>query len=440
MAVNRLRYKGFKDPDAGADVCERTFYIRQTLDRGLNQAGAFRFLIPADGSAFTDLNATYLKVKFRVIRSDGSKLDSTDAVFLGPGSLQALFSSCEVLVNGSTVSITNNYSYAGTLASYVGCSKVAREDIWSELSGGWTPQFPSSKITPSDSAFFVKPIQGVAMSREVTLTGRVLSDFLMSCSQLALPNMALEVVLNRAPDSFALCSVSEDTTRRYKMDFSSASLFVRRVRMGQATMTRTMQSISGGDGGMLRCNRLSSIVTQVPDGALSFSFNNVYSGGELPFSFYVMFVSQRAFSGSLSDLPNFFEPGSVTSMKFMESGREIQPEAVETKFVFLKDGYSLDTIQSDATMPFLSMYKLLDSIAQPNGNVGMAYQDFLRGCIFWTAQLNSCGGRKVAPGGFLDVQVTFDHEQHRPDPLHMICLGEFDRTVHFDSNMNIVSP
>lgn len=436
MAVNRIRYRGFKDAEGDSgSVCERTSYLKLTLDRGLNEASTFRFVVPADGQSFTDTNSTYMTVDAKIVREDGTSLSGEDRVFLGPGALQSLFSSCEVLINGVPVSVLNNYSYASTLSSYLGNSKLAREDIWSQLSGAWTPQVASSLLIPSDEAFFVQPIQQASLSQPFRLTGRISSDFLMSLTQMLTPKMSLELLLNRNPHAFVINTTGKNKSQRFKLDISSMNLFVRRVRMSAATLTRTMESI--GDGGMLRYTKLHSLVTQIPDGTLNFSLNNAYQSGDLPYTCYVMFVSQRAFNGSFTDLPNYMESGGVRSVRFLESGRDVSPEVTENKFVYLKDGRSLDTSNSDASKAFLGMYRVLDSIAQPVANVGMSYNDFLSGCIFYACQLNSCGGRKVGPG-FLDIQVTFDETAPRP-PLLMLVLGEFEKTVHFDTNHVILN-
>lgn len=433
MAVNRLTYN-FKCSNADEpDDCEKTFWLKSCLDRNINETMNATFSIPPDYTAFTDLNSTYMSVTLQVFRSDGALIDDSDHVFLGPGALQSIFKSLQISVNNYPLEPTTHYSWSATLTSYLGLSKVSREDQWAELAGMTVPQFPSSKITPSDSGYFVEKIQKVAYSREVTLTGRLQSDFTQSLAQLLPPGMALEFSLVRQPDTFALCSCSDEGLKRtYKLQLNTASLFIKRVKMSPAVMDRVKSSLSGG--GKLRYTRLGCIATQIPPTSLSYRWSNIFNNSQLPHTLYLVLVSQRAFSGDFKALPNYFESGWLKSLRVMESGRPILPQQVNTKFKYLNDGYSLDVVNSDASDGYLTLCQALNSIADPTVTAGVSYLDYLKGCIIYCAALNSCGGRRV-PQGFIDIEMEFAESSAR-EPMHLLCFGEYDRILHFDSHYN----
>ena len=435
-AVNRLIYN-FKSPaDDEPDDCEKTYWLKCCLDRNINETMNVTFNIPPDYVAFTDLNSTYLSVTLQVFRSDGGLLDDSDHVFLGPGALQAIFKSLQIGINNFPLEPTTHYSWSATLTSYLGLSKVSREDQWAELAGMTLPGFPSSKIQPSDVGYFVEKIQKLAYSREVTLTGRLQSDFTQSLSQLLPPGMTLEFSLTRQPDAFTLCSCTDDTLKRsYKLLLNTASIYIKRVKMSPAVLDRVKSSLN--NGGKLRYTRLGCIATQIPPTTLSHRWSNIFNSGQLPHTLYLALVSQRAFSGDLNKLPNYFESGWLKSLRVMESGRPILPQPLNTNFKYLNDGYSVDVSKSDASEGYLTLCQALNSIADPMVTAGVSYLDYLKGCLIYCVTLNSCGGRRV-PQGFIDIELDFEENSQR-EPMHLLCFAEYDRILHFDSNNNFIT-
>lgn len=434
-ALNRLRYHW---PDGTSDNggdCEKTYWIRQTLDgKGLGDTSTIRFTVPTDHNAFTNANCMYTRFELQVLRSDGSPLTATDRVFLGPGALQSLFRSCQVYLNKSPTEPLNQYSYSATLASYLSLSNVARNDIWTKLAGMHLPEFGSSKLLPTDYPDFVRLIQQTAGSRIFSLTGRLQSDFCCSLTQLLPPGMEMEILLTRTPDSFTLCSVSEDLSQTYKLVIHSASLFTKRVVMNKATMDRCRASIS--NGGLLRYNRLGCLVSQINESTLNHRWNDIYNGGKLPYCLYVVFVSQKAHNGDFFSLPNYFESANIKSLRLFENGRPIRPEPYTTAFKYLKDGYTIDIMDSDATQPFLGVCDVINSLSDSTITTGLSYSSFLQGCLIWPTELNSCGGR-MAPQGTIDLEIEFT-DGPRP-PLHVIVMSEYDKVLRFDGNLNLVT-
>ena len=432
-AAKRLRYD-FARPEEERDECERAFWLQTIVDR--NISGTLSFVVPPDPEAFTDLNATYISVTLRVVKADGSPLGETDLPFLSPGSLQSLFESCQVYLNDGSLEPSNAYSWGATLTSYLGVSKTAREDVWGPLAGMVPPNHSSSRVGFKDRFGFGDAIKLVAGSKVVTLRGRLMSDFTQSVAQLLPPRVKMEVKLRRSPDDFSICSCTEDRQAQYKLDISEVSMFVRRVRLRKAVMERTLTSLA--DGGGLAYTRMSCIMNQVPARGVTYRCGNLFGGGELPHTLYLLLPNQRAFSGDQSFLGNYFESGHVRSLQVFENGRPVMTQPIRTRFVYDDEtGFELQPALSDATEPFLSMAQAMNGIADSQITAGLRYDDFLYGCIVWCVQLNSCGGKRMAPG-FVDVQLTLEDDIAR-DPMLLLAFGEFDKFLSFDNNFRLIA-
>ena len=435
-AGQRLRYQneGPEEAEEALGGCERTFWLKSTLDSNINLSGNVHFVVPPDPVAFTDVNATYLSVSFQVFRWDGSRLSDVDKVFLSPNSLASIFRSVQVSLNGAPLDPSNAYNWSSTLTSYLGMAKSAREDVWERLAGMRLPGFNSSQLLASDVGYFVDPIKQVAGSNVVTLTGRLMSDFTQSCAQLLPPGIKIEVNLARNPDSVPLCACNEDTSVRYKLQINSASLFLRRVKMSEAVLGRTLRSIA--EGAYISYTRMGVIVNQIPASGVSFRAGNIFGGGTLPHTLYIVLANQQAYSGSLRHLANFLESGFLRSLQLFENGRPVLAQPMRMHYVYTEDGYTIDTHQSDATEPFLSVTQALDGIANTQIAASLSYDEFLAGCVVYCVQLNSCGGRRMGPG-FVDVELELEEDVHRA-PMNLLCFGEFDKTLHFDANLQLL--
>jgi hypothetical protein len=429
MAVNKLRYK-FQEE--GNDGCERSFYIKNTLDRGINDSGVLHWEIPADGAAFTDTSETYMCIQLRVVRGDGSELQAADQVFLTPGALQSLFSTCTVSLNGTALPVNTHYALSTTLLSYIAATQTARSDAWYALSGWAAPMVTSSQLPATTTPMIFGPdVERVAGSRLVTLYGRLASDFCMSCAQYLPPGIKLDVLLTRQPATFTLASAQGGD---FRVELQSASLFVKRAILQASIRSNVLSALSSG--GQLRYNRLSTILMPVAQGSQVFRWNNVYNSGPLPHSLYLVLLSQKAYYGSITSISNFFESGGLKSVRFGVNGRPVLAEPYACDFVYNAQG-GLDLEKSSALGPFMGLVGLMGSMRNLARPVGISYNEFLSGCTMFTAQLDSSGGRrKGMESGSMDLELEFASSTNQP--LLAFCFGEFDSVVSFDGTLNLL--
>jgi hypothetical protein len=79
------------------------------------------YVIPGDSETYVDLNI-HMKIRGKLVRPDGSNLDSDDSTSVVNNLLHSLFSQCSVTLNGVSVSASKdlyNYrAYLETLLTY----------------------------------------------------------------------------------------------------------------------------------------------------------------------------------------------------------------------------------------------------------------------------------------------------------------------------------
>ena len=437
MALNKLRYDF--DPDSNQagggspDGCERTFEVKMTLDRGINASGVLHWQVPANIEAFTDLSETALEVKFKVFKADGTALGDDDRVFVNPGYLQCLFSTCTVALNGTPLPVNNHFTQTTTLLSYIGTTEDTRTKIWLPLSGFSTNLQRNSTVANPTPGTYDSLIAKIAKSKMVTLTGRLYSDFFMSCAQHLPPGIRMDVRLTRQPTNFSLVNGAGG---EYRIDFQSASLTVKRVVYRPDIRQSALNKFS--NGGRLKYNRLSTVLMPVPQGTQVFKWNNVYNSCQLPHTIYMVLLSQKAYYGDLRRLSNFFETGGLSSVSFNVSGRAVMAEPYKCDFVYKEGGNanrSLLLDDSEALSAYKGLVARLGCFQNPAKSPGLSYTSFLQGSTIFVAQLQTCGGNQMEPGGSLDVELHF--KTNTPEPYLVMIFGEQDSIITLDQHLNV---
>jgi hypothetical protein len=198
-AVNRLRYH-FKSPEEEApEECEKTFWIRQCLDQGINNTGCVNFNVPPDHMAFTDCNSMYLRICFRVLRADGTAIDNTDAVFLGPGSLQSLAHAYtkSVTYNGPDEFVRRVYKYPESSSVAKGAAEaeelVRLPATFHDLLYGPRSALKAEEVRyirlPTAGAFFDAPIDVIYDSCAVAFLDGNVNCLLVKLDQILMPGL-----------------------------------------------------------------------------------------------------------------------------------------------------------------------------------------------------------------------------------------------------------
>ena len=439
MALNKLRYDVPREATAedGSAGCERSYSVRLTLDRGINASGVLHWQVPANVEAFTDLSETTMDIQLKVLKADGTALADDDRVFLNPGYLQCLFATCTVSLNGTPLPVNTHYAQTTTLLSYIGTTEETRLRLWGPLSG-WTTHYQlNSTVADPTPDTYDAMVAKVAGSQTVEISGRLASDFLMSSAQFLPPGVRMDIRLTRQPDNFTLVNGAGGD---YRIELQSASITIKRVVLRSSLRQLALGKFACLNGGSLVYNRLSTVMMPIGSDSQIFKWNNVYNSGQLPHTIYLVLVSQKAYYGDLTRLSNFFETGGVESMGFSVSGRTVMAEPFYCHYVYDGDGDAsavLDAVKSRAQKAYFALASRLGCVTNPAKTPGLSYNEFLQGCTIYVAQLGTCGGSRMEPGGALDVEVRF--AKATPEPYLLMIFGEAEGSVTLDQRLNVVA-
>jgi hypothetical protein len=104
--------------DQSTDISINNSFVETvTPYYSLSDSGSpLEYHIFGNSSSFIDLKSSTISVQLKVLRADGTKLDSTDSVSCCQQLLHSLFKSCEITANGVSL-LDSNENYA--LTSYI---------------------------------------------------------------------------------------------------------------------------------------------------------------------------------------------------------------------------------------------------------------------------------------------------------------------------------
>jgi len=156
------------------------------------------------GMEYVDLKRSKLYVKAKIVKGDGSKLETTD--YVGPVNLflQSMFSQVEVTMQGKLVtSTTSHYPYKAmiqTLLSYGNEAKTSQLTLWEKDTAG---HFDDNDVNGGSNTGLIRRSLYFAGSITADMEGPLYYD-LFQVDRMILNQVAINVRLTRARPEFCL--------------------------------------------------------------------------------------------------------------------------------------------------------------------------------------------------------------------------------------------
>ncbi len=397
---------------------EEFYYITQSIDNGLAHAPALKFDVPPHDTDYTDGSEMYLKLVFMVMDSKGETLKSDDKVFLCNGAFGNFFSDCNVELNHHRLPAVTEVPYTSFLVNTLGTTKRYRDDLLDTISHTTTPSEGAPKITASSPK---TNLINISQSREVTMYGKIPSDFLGSCGEPIPNNVRITISLQRNHENFILGH--DDATKEYKIKLLKCTLFVKRIRMNTAAQNVLDGSIARG--GFLKYRRLSTMMQPVHKGSLSHGWFNVFHG-RVPSRIFFGLVKQLSHVGALNYYPMFFDTAGVSDVAFLVNGRHVMVESYKPTFRYIGDTATWNT--SDITGPLLGLYQALGGFK--NQDLGIGPREWINGMAIYATKLPHYDSSMATKMGSFDIQLAFS--KPLSENYVLIAMGEFDHALEFE--------
>ena len=197
----------------------------------LSDGGPIEFNVSGSGKEFLDLARSYLYLKVKISKADGSNLDGTSKVGFANYPIASLFNQVDVILGGKLIS-SATYAHRSILEVLLNYDKEAAE---SQLGCGLFCKDTAGKMEEMDISAYPVLNTGLGTrsewtktSKTVELQGRIHSD-LFNQEKLILNCADLTLKLHRHKPEF--CLLSADVAPAYQIIIVDAILYVKKIEL-----------------------------------------------------------------------------------------------------------------------------------------------------------------------------------------------------------------
>ena len=274
-------------------------YVEYRPVSTLTNGSPIEFDIASSGDDYIDFANSYLHVKAKITKANGSNLDGTDTVGPVNNFLHSLFSQVDVSLNGTLITnSTNTYPYRAYIENLLSYGPAAKK---SQLTAGLFYKDEAGKMDkPNPLADEDDRNSGLALraaftvqSREVDLLGRIHSDIFFQ-SRYMLNEVNVKIKLTRSRDTFCLMASGDQT---FKVKITAAAMIIRKVKVSPSVYLAHAKTLETGMA-KYPIRRVICKAFTIPAGYLDSSQEKLFSG-QLPARLVVGCVDNRAFNGGL---------------------------------------------------------------------------------------------------------------------------------------------
>ena len=381
------------------------------------------FVVPGHTEYYTDLSQTYLYLKFRILRSNGTNLEADKKVAPINNFFHSMFSGIDLYLNNKLVtSNMDTYPYRAyienlfSFGSDVKDNQLKAAEFWYEDEPGKFEDFDHANVTARITPF--------KLSKPLELQGRLHLDLAMQ--EKYLPNgIEFRLRLNRASPQFCIMS-DNDYPVMVKID--AAVLSVRNVQLLPAIANDLNQAIAHHNA-KFPIRRVEVKTFTVGTGLRSKVEDHLFQG-QLPKRLFIGMVDNATFNGSFATNPFNFQHFNLSKLEVSCDGHSIYGKPFEPKF-------DLDQYLRS----YMSLYQALGSQNQIQ-NCNIDYEDYKDGYCFWGYDFTPDQGADQShlhpiKTGNLRVELQFARALDKT--INIIVYAEFDNLIEINGLREVIT-
>ena len=388
-------------------------------------AGApIEFAVSGATADYIDLSNTYLYVKAKVLRQDGTN-PPADAVFAPVNYwLHSLFSQVDVLLNNTLVTPSENtYPYRAYIESTLNYGREAKTThLTSALYYQDTASQMNSLNADNNAGFRERHARAVA-GRDVDMIGRLHCDIFHQ-ERYLLNNVDIKIRLIPSKNTFNIMAAGDN----FKSIISHASMFVRKVRLNPAVTLSHAKALERGTA-KYPLKRVVVKTFSIPRGNVSVVQDNLFLS-QTPNRLVIGLVDSAAFNGESTSNPFNFQTLGLSFLSLYLDGKQVPSKPLQPNFV---------------TGQYVrSFFNLMVSSGLANQDAGsnISRQDFAGGFALYSMDLTPSliddnQLFELVKSGALRMELKFDAPLLRS--VTVVVWAEMDSVLEIDRNRTVLT-
>ena len=427
----------FAAPSFNAAV-DRVQWVDYQPTSQIRDQSPIEFTIPASGAQYINLNRSYLFLKIRILKADGSTLEDTVESIRAGGKdgekdepeevgiinipFDSIWSQVDVYLQQKLVSNSGtNFAYKAIIETLLNYGDAAKN---SQLQTRGYYKDTSSNIHTAS------PVEGGNVglaSRYALLRASKVADFMGYlrcdiCQQDRLLLNGVEVQIKLWPCKPAFALLTEGKNPDYKINVVDAVFKVCKVTLNpELTLIHNEQLKKQPVSYIFDRTQIKAFT--ISSGEYSFRFDDIFSG-DIPNFVVVAMVTSKAYSGSYTTNPFNFIHKNLTSI-----GVFIDDESLPTrplKINFSKNNY---------VEAYHNIFSSLGILGEDKG-INISREDFPRGYSLFTFNLKPDNLPSFSKRGNLKIEGMF--ENALDENITFIVYATFPFLIQIDSARNVL--
>ena len=387
----------------------------------ISQGSVIEFRIPGTSSEYIDLKRCRLKVKLRIINSDGTPIGVDNNVGLVNLSLASIFRQVDVQMQEKLVSSDINicYPYKSMMDVLLKYGFDLKEGLLqSELYYKDTSVMDA--VPPGNNSGLMTRTAFTASGNEVTLEGPIHTDVFQQDRPIL---NGVKIVLKFHPSSDKFSLMTGDS-ENYKVSITSAILKVCHVKVANAVMIAQNEALSIGPA-LYPYWKSNFKTISVPSGVSAVSSDDIFHG-EVPSKLVLGIVQTKAFSGDYQLNPFNFLHVNVNYIELSVDGQSVPAQPLKPNFE-----------TGDYTSSFLSMF--FNHYPNSAGGNWITREEYANGYSLFCFDIQGEAVEDIfakQKSGYTRLQLNF--AEATPYPLMVICYSVFPSLLKIDKARNLI--
>jgi len=269
------------------------------------------FTVPADKVNYTDLKETYILVRCKILKADGSAMGTPSKIGVVNYPVTSMFKSVGMAINDTRVTPNeSNMAYIHFLHAFTQTKSAKESYLTAGLYYEDTMTSAETMNQPNpQAAAEASPNEGLktradmfANSKTVMLIGKLYIPP-HNTGKLYLPHLKFDYTFEMNPTPF-FC-MSNEAAGTFRFMVSDAKMLIRRVSLTPAVQLAHEQLLQMQNA-VYPMKYMLTKTQNIPSNSWAYHWENVFVGSEMPSSILVAFVKNSAYRGSFKENPFHF--------------------------------------------------------------------------------------------------------------------------------------
>ena len=383
------------------------------------------FIVSGATADYIDMNNSYLHVKAKVTKNDGSAPLAAEVGFAPVNYwMHSLFSQVDVLLNDTLVTPSENtYPYRAYIESTLNYGREAKE---THLTSALYYQDTAAQLDSRDetlNAGFKKRHDHAHLGRVVDMEGRLHCDIFHQ-NRLLMNGVDVKIRLIPSKSSFNL--IGPDDT--YRSIITHASFFARKIRLNPAVALAQAKALEIAPA-KYPVKRVVVKTFTVPRGNASVVQDNLFLS-QTPNRLVIGLVASDAFNGSIITNPFNFATHDVSFLSLYLDGKQVPSKPLQPNFAegqFIRAYYN-------------SM--VASGLANRDAGSNISRDDFAGGFALYSLDLTPSllddnELFELVKSGALRLEIKFSRAQNAS--LTVVVWAEMDNMIEIDRSRQVLT-